>query len=109
MEKKKNGVFPCQIEESPQGRYVCYSDILGRGSYKTVYRGYDTHNGIEVAWNSIHLGSLSERECNSIIKEIDTLKRLSCENENIISFLTKDLVLIYYLCIVLPNRGSEIP
>lgn len=83
--KKKN--YNSQIiEKSPKGRYVCYNDILGRGAYKIVYRGYDTHNGIEVAWNSIYIDELSFLEQESIIKEIKVLKEISSKNDNIVGF-----------------------
>ena len=37
-EEKKKKI----IDKSPKSRYVCYNDVIGRGSYKIVYRGYDT-------------------------------------------------------------------
>jgi len=59
---------------------------LGRGVYKIVYRGYDKHNGTEIAWNSINLQGLKEYEINSIKKEINLLKELSSHNPYIINF-----------------------
>jgi WNK lysine deficient protein kinase len=78
--------LPSPIDQSPGGRYICYHDILGRGAFKIVYRGYDKQEGIEVAWNSIYIGKLNEHEKNSVAKEIKVLKNISSENENIISF-----------------------
>jgi len=75
-----------KIDISPGGRYVCFNDILGRGAYKIVYRGYDKHNGIEVAWNSISIEGLSESEKTSIINEINILKELSPQCSHIINF-----------------------
>lgn len=40
-------------ETSPQGRYVKLEERLGSGAYKDVWRAYDTHEGIEVAWNVV--------------------------------------------------------
>lgn len=74
------------VGKSPAGRYLCFSEILGRGAYKIVYRGYDTRNGIEVAWNSISIQNLNETEQKSIIKEINMLKELSPQNNNIVKF-----------------------
>lgn len=74
------------IEKSPAGRYICFDEILGRGAYKIVYRAYDTHNGIEVAWNSISIQRMSEAEQKAIIKEINMLKELSPQNQNIVKF-----------------------
>ncbi|CAM0905548.1 unnamed protein product [Alopecurus aequalis] len=42
-------------EVDPTGRYGRYSEILGKGSSKTVYRGFDEWQGIEVAWNQVRL------------------------------------------------------
>jgi WNK lysine deficient protein kinase len=74
------------IDTSPKGRYLCFNDILGRGAYKIVYRGYDKQNGIEVAWNTVSMIGLCEGEQNSIIKEINLLKELSPQSPNIINF-----------------------
>ena len=27
-----------------------YDEVIGRGSFKTVYRGLDSHTGVAVAW-----------------------------------------------------------
>lgn len=82
-----NKVNKCQvIGRSPKERYICYNDILGHGAYKIVYRGYDTHNGTEVAWNSIHIGGLSDYDINAITSEVKILEELSSQNMNIINF-----------------------
>ncbi len=75
------------INKSPQGRYICYNDILGRGAYKIVYRAYDTHDGIEVAWNSISIHNLNEKQIDSISNEIELLKELSPQSQYIINFI----------------------
>jgi len=31
-------------------RYLKFDDEIGRGSFKTVYRGLDTETGVSVAW-----------------------------------------------------------
>ena len=40
------------LEKSPKERYLRFNEVLGRGSYKEVWRSYDTVEGIEVAWNA---------------------------------------------------------
>lgn len=35
---------------SPCGRFLKYDKEVGRGSFKTVYRGLDTQTGVAVAW-----------------------------------------------------------
>ena len=74
------------INKSPKERYVCYNDIIGRGSYKIVYRGYDTHTGMEVAWNLIHFDALTEVEKASIVSEVKLLENLSSQNDYILQF-----------------------
>jgi WNK lysine deficient protein kinase len=77
---------PTIIDKSPMGRYMCFKEILGRGAYKIVYRAYDTHNGIEVAWNSISIQMMNENDQKIIIKEINMLKELSPHNNFIVKF-----------------------
>jgi WNK lysine deficient protein kinase len=74
------------IAKSPTGRYVCYNDVVGRGAYKIVYRGYDKYEGKEVAWNMVKLGHLNDLEMNMIIDEVMLLKTLSPQNKYIINF-----------------------
>jgi len=87
MQNKPEDRTKTIIATSPKERYVCYNDVVGRGSYKIVYRGYDKHNGIEVAWNSVRLIGLHETEISLIIKEVKMLSELSPQNEYIINFL----------------------
>ena len=32
--------------------------VLGRGAFKTVYKGFDEEEGIEVAWNQVRVNEL---------------------------------------------------
>ena len=38
------------IGESPDSRFLKFDIELGRGSFKTVYKGLDTDTGVAVAW-----------------------------------------------------------
>ncbi|KAA0201809.1 hypothetical protein HAZT_HAZT007158 [Hyalella azteca] len=38
------------IDKSPGSRYLKFENEIGRGSFKTVYRGVDTETGVDVAW-----------------------------------------------------------
>lgn len=38
------------VEVDPQDRFHRYDEEIAKGKFKTVYRGYDTENGIDVAW-----------------------------------------------------------
>uniref|UniRef100_A0A5B7BKT6 non-specific serine/threonine protein kinase n=1 Tax=Davidia involucrata TaxID=16924 RepID=A0A5B7BKT6_DAVIN len=44
---------PDIVEKSPNRRYIRYNEILGRGAFKIVYKGFDEVHGIEVAWNQV--------------------------------------------------------
>lgn len=35
---------------SPEGRFLKFDIEVGRGSFKTVYKGLDTETGVAVAW-----------------------------------------------------------
>ena len=74
------------ISESPDNRYVCFNDIIGKGAYKIVYRGYDRHKGIDVAWNSINIGKLEGDHQQLVIDEVMMLKELSSKSKYIIDF-----------------------
>ncbi|KAI5069177.1 hypothetical protein GOP47_0015478 [Adiantum capillus-veneris] len=77
----------CQAEESdPTGRYIRYKEVLGRGAFKTVYRGFDEVHGIEVAWNQIKLQEIlrSPQDLEQLCSEVHLLKTL--KHRNIIKF-----------------------
>lgn len=38
------------IDQSPDMRFLKFDVELGRGSFKTVYKGLDTDTGVAVAW-----------------------------------------------------------
>ena len=38
------------LETSPDGKYYKVNQEIGRGSFKTVYRGLDANTGVAVAW-----------------------------------------------------------
>ncbi|KAF5197064.1 Serine/threonine-protein kinase WNK1 [Thalictrum thalictroides] len=73
------------IEVDPTGRYGRYSDLLGTGATKKVYRAFDQEEGIEVAWNQVKLSGFGDNE--SIIDRIFSEVRLlrSLKNDNIIA------------------------
>ena len=77
---------PIPVETDPTGRYHRYDDVLGRGAYKTVYKGFDGEEGIEVAWNQIRVNKIvkTEEEKERLFQEVDLLKELS--HKSIIKF-----------------------
>ncbi|WOL01411.1 putative serine/threonine-protein kinase WNK11 [Canna indica] len=70
------------VEIDPAGRYGRYNDLLGAGSVKRVYRGFDQEQGIEVAWNQVRLGSFADDQpmLNRIFAEVRLLRNLQHED-----------------------------
>ena len=44
------------LETSPDGKYYKVNQEIGRGSFKTVYRGLDANTGVAVAWCELMVG-----------------------------------------------------
>lgn len=42
---------------SPDGRFLKFEEEIGRGSFKTVYRGLDTQTGVAVAWCELQVSN----------------------------------------------------
>lgn len=38
------------MAKSPDNRFIKYAKEIGRGAFKTVYRGLDTETSVAVAW-----------------------------------------------------------
>jgi WNK lysine deficient protein kinase len=38
------------VAKSPDNRFIKYAKEIGRGAFKTVYRGLDTETSVAVAW-----------------------------------------------------------
>lgn len=59
--------------------------MLGRGASKVVYKGFDRHQGIEVAWNQVKIVEhLTPKEHARLESEVAVLRRL--KHRNIMSF-----------------------
>lgn len=50
------------VSTSPGGRFLKFDIELGRGSFKTVYKGLDTDTWVEVAWCELQVGLLLLQE-----------------------------------------------
>ncbi len=63
-----------------------FDQVLGRGAFKTVYKGFDEEEGIEVAWNQVRVSELvtSKEERDRLFAEIRVLKQL--KHKNIMTF-----------------------
>lgn len=47
------------VGTSPDGRFLKFDIEIGRGSFKTVYKGLDTETTVEVAWCELQVGNVS--------------------------------------------------
>merc|ERR1712141_739855 len=72
------------LETSPDGKYYKVNQEIGRGSFKTVYRGLDTNTGVAVAWCELQEKKLSRAERNRFREEAEMLKGL--QHPNIVRF-----------------------
>ncbi|KAL7584071.1 probable serine/threonine-protein kinase WNK11 [Lactuca sativa] len=69
------------IEIDPSGRFGRYSDLLGAGAVKKVYRGFDQKEGKDVAWNQVKLRNFSDPVVvKRLFSEVKLLKTLNNEN-----------------------------
>lgn len=62
----KRAVSTSYCVKSPDGRYIKQDDEVGRGSFKTVYKGLDCETGVDVAWCELTVFSISlmsHRQC----------------------------------------------
>ncbi|XP_014842949.1 PREDICTED: serine/threonine-protein kinase WNK2-like isoform X3 [Poecilia mexicana] len=72
------------VSTSPGGRFLKFDIELGRGSFKTVYKGLDTDTWVEVAWCELQERKLSKAERQRFKEEAEMLKAL--QHPNIVRF-----------------------
>lgn len=95
------------VATSPDGRYLKFDIEIGRGSFKTVYRGLDTDTTVEVAWCELQTRKLSRAERQRFSEEVEMLKGL--QHPNIVRFYDSwKSVLRGQVCIVLVDRKSVV-
>lgn len=70
------------VERDPSGRYVRFSEVLGKGAFKTVYKAFDEVEGIELAWNRVKIDDVvkSPEGLEKLYSEVHLLKSLKHEN-----------------------------
>jgi WNK lysine deficient protein kinase len=68
------------VEESPMKRFVRFSEEIGRGAYKIVYKGIDVIEMKEIAWSSIYVQHLSTNDKKRLLLEIQILNSLNHPN-----------------------------
>lgn len=72
------------VDKSPDGRFLKFDEELGRGSFKTVFRGLETETGIAVAWCELQDSKLTKAERQRFREEAEMLKGL--QHPNIVRF-----------------------
>lgn len=89
-ETDEDDVIPQHADEddpigmSPCKRFFKYNKEVGFGSFKTVFRGLDTHTGVAVAWCELLGRKVKKVERQRFREEADMLKKL--QNPNIVRF-----------------------
>uniref|UniRef100_A0A3Q2Q526 non-specific serine/threonine protein kinase n=1 Tax=Fundulus heteroclitus TaxID=8078 RepID=A0A3Q2Q526_FUNHE len=89
------------VATSPGGRFLKFDIELGRGAFKTVYKGLDTETWVEVAWCELQQDrKLTKAEQQRFKEEAEMLKGL--QHPNIVRFYDSwESVLRGKKCIVL--------
>jgi len=64
------------VEYSPKGRFARFNTKLGAGSFKTVFLGFDSDTGREVAWNVLLFSHLANKDRKRIDSEIRMARSL---------------------------------
>ncbi|XP_074064653.1 serine/threonine-protein kinase WNK3 isoform X3 [Macrotis lagotis] len=72
------------VATSPSGRFLKFDIELGRGAFKTVFKGLDTETWVEVAWCELQDRKLSKAEQQRFKEEAEMLKGL--QHPNIVRF-----------------------
>ncbi|XP_036397337.1 serine/threonine-protein kinase WNK4 [Megalops cyprinoides] len=83
-QEEKEEIETKAVATSPDGRYLKFNIEIGRGSFKTVYRGLDTETTVEVAWCELQTRKLTKVERQRFSEEVEMLKGL--QHPNIVRF-----------------------
>ncbi|XP_030649325.1 serine/threonine-protein kinase WNK4 [Chanos chanos] len=83
-QEEKDEVETKAVATSPDGRFLKFNIEIGRGSFKTVYKGLDTETTVEVAWCELQTRRLMKAERQRFSEEVEMLKGL--QHPNIVRF-----------------------
>ncbi|AWP18039.1 putative serine/threonine-protein kinase WNK4 [Scophthalmus maximus] len=83
-QEEKDDLDTKAVATSPDGRYLKFNIEIGRGSFKTVYKGLDTETTVEVAWCELQTRKLTKAERQRFSEEVEMLKGL--QHPNIVRF-----------------------
>ncbi|XP_052260904.1 serine/threonine-protein kinase WNK1-like isoform X3 [Dreissena polymorpha] len=84
VSEKKNEVEEKAVAQSENGRFFKFDIEIGRGSFKTVYKGLDTDTGVAVAWCELQDKKWNKSERQRFREEAEMLKEL--QHPNIVRF-----------------------
>lgn len=70
------------VEVDPEGRFLRSAEVVGRGKFKQVYKGFDQVLGIDVAWSKFDVMQLSDEELHAVLSDIQV--NLTLEHPNTI-------------------------
>ncbi|KNC86981.1 hypothetical protein SARC_00874 [Sphaeroforma arctica JP610] len=68
------------LETDPKGRFQKTDQLLGQGAFKWVYKGYDTDEAREVAWNELKTIAVSKRDRIKFQEEVNLLREFRHPN-----------------------------
>jgi serine/threonine protein kinase len=90
-------------QEGLLGRYVRYGELLGRGRFKAVYRGFDEKQGTDVAWAKIdgNENDLTKEEMEQVLREVEDGQKL--KHDNIIKYHLVRSPFLFLPCPSFPN------
>ena len=83
---------------SPNGRFLKFDVEIGRGSFKTVYKGLDSETGVQVAWCELPERMWHKSGRQRFVEEAEMLKTL--QHPNIVRF--------YDFFEDLPSQGTRV-
>ncbi|XP_036409049.1 serine/threonine-protein kinase WNK4-like isoform X2 [Megalops cyprinoides] len=83
-QEEKDEIETKAVATSPDGRFLKFNIEIGRGSFKTVYKGLDTETTVEVAWCELQTRRLTKVERQRFSEEVEMLKCL--QHPNIVRF-----------------------
>lgn len=82
--KKEKEIEDRAVSTSMCGRFLKFDVEIGRGSFKTVYKGLDTETGVSVAWCELQDKKWNKSERQRFREEAEMLKGL--QHPNIVRF-----------------------
>ncbi|XP_064606454.1 serine/threonine-protein kinase WNK1-like isoform X2 [Liolophura sinensis] len=83
-QQKKEDQEEKAVATSHDGRFMKFDVEIGRGSFKTVYKGLDTETGVAVAWCELQDKKWNKSERQRFREEAEMLKGL--QHPNIVRF-----------------------